>query len=193
MKVKPETFLVETEKALKIVERKVREQMHEMTPGSKLKVINELLEKVNDFYQFEELKKEKELVEFEIKNSGPKQFIPLDVQKKIEVNREIEMAELHKVLSIKYAELGKHLAIIEQSLQSKVLPLLNEINSLHDREYSISQLDKFLGADYGYTIGDSLVTRFNQASNMTNENVKAKCFIQTVESFATEMKEVKFK
>lgn len=193
MKVKPETFLVETEKALLIVERKVQEQMHEMTPGIKLKVLNESLEKVSDFYQFEELQKEKILVEFEIKNGSSKQFIPLDVQKKIEANREIETAALHKVLGDKYVELGKHLTIIEQSLQSKVSPLLNEINSLHDREHSISQLDKFLGADYGYTIGDNLVTNFGSAVYRTDENDKVKRLMKSVQSFVTEMKGVKSK
>ena len=193
MRVKPETFLVETEKALQIIMRKVKEQTNEMSPATKLKVLNELSKGAQDFYQHEEFQKEKALVEFEISRGGTKKFVPDDVREKIEANLEIEMAALHKVTAEKYAELEKHLKQIEKLLQSEVTPLLDEINALHNRELSVSNITRYLDATYGYTIGDQLVTHFLLGAFESYAGVKTKKFTQTVKTFTSEMKEVKYK
>ncbi|MFJ8065829.1 hypothetical protein ACIQYS_14460 [Psychrobacillus sp. NPDC096426] len=153
MKVKPEMFLVETEKALQIVERKVKEKMNEMTPKTQVKLLNEMLPKVQDFGQYEELLKKKQQLEFEILSSKGGQFIPDDAREKIENNRKIELAELYKVIDSKTATLKKHFDVIE----NEVMPLLQEINQLHQREISLGRLDRSLYGEYGYGIQDQLV------------------------------------
>ncbi len=195
MNIKAETFLLETEKALQIVERKVREKTNEMSPQTKLITLDKLLVTVGDFYQQEELLKEKAQVEFEIKKAGTRPFIPVEVREKIEANREIETEALHKVMGGKYAELGKHLATLEQLLQTKVTPLLDEINSLHDREHSMLPLEKFLCATYGYQDQNNgeLVADFMERAFASNERKIAANFKGTVEAFITESKGVKFK
>lgn len=141
-----EKYLVETKKALEIVEREAEAKMREITPLDRLRLLNKMLPEVKDFAQYEELQKKKAALEFQIQAGGTFTFVPKDAKERIEANRQIELAELHAVVAEKHKELAKHMQFIEKEM----LPLLHELNQLHGQENSVSRLDKYLNATYGY-------------------------------------------
>lgn len=180
-------YLVETKKALEIVERVVNETHHEMPPVEKLKLAKSMMVQTKEFDQYEFFKKEVAALEFEIQAGGEKRYIPVEVKEKIVANREIEMAELDGVLDVKYKKLGALISGIER----EVLPLLKEINELHKHERGVMRLDNFLNATYGYTEMGEKVSLFSPNAGTRNKVGYAEKLLKETESLLVAFKGAK--
>lgn len=147
-------YLVETKKALKIVERKLREFEHGPTRKERIARLEKFFKKAVDFEDLQELKAERESLEFQEMKNIPEQPIPEEVKERILSNHEIEMKVLREDIHKKYSELEQHFS----EFKTKVEPILKELNQLHACENSVNRLGPLLNRTYGYSIGGNFIT-----------------------------------
>ncbi|WP_042472702.1 hypothetical protein [Bacillus ndiopicus] len=148
-----EKYLVETKKALEIVERTVKEFENGPTRKERMELLEKLLKEAENYTDYEDLKKEHDSLAFQELKNISESPIPKDVKERIVSNHDIEMKKLKDVIYAKYDELEKHIDIFKNN----VLPILEELNELHACEKSVTRLGPLLNREYNYSINGHFI------------------------------------
>lgn len=129
-------YLVESTKALEIVERKVREFENGPDLTGRIEILEKLLPKTQGFEDFQATKAEIDKLAYEEMKGVPERPIPLDVKERIEANFDIEMTVVAADMEKKYAEIEALLAKFEKD----TTPLLTDLINMHAKVDKASRL-----------------------------------------------------
>lgn len=145
--IEEKQYFTETEKALKLLEEHVDGLSRAASPRDQLEILEELLPKVDDYEQFQELNKEKAALEFKIKYAHEsKPLVPEEHREKILSNHDIELAEIDGELAEQYRLLD---SCVEE-LEKTMVPLLINIYRLESRKDISRRLGRYTGGTYCY-------------------------------------------
>ncbi|WP_313470552.1 hypothetical protein [Lysinibacillus sp.] len=137
-------FLQETEKAINVTYNHVEKLRRSASPQDKLNILKRLLPEVKDYAQFQELSKERELLEFEIRHENQMSIIPTEHKSKIISNCEIEVG----ILDNKLNEYYKILDTLIREMETSLVPLLTNIYRLEKRKDLARSLNKYVEGIY---------------------------------------------
>ncbi|OKL37608.1 hypothetical protein [Domibacillus mangrovi] len=179
--IEPNSYFVESKKAIHIALDKEKSLLAEMPKQNKLDLLRKRKKDTNSVEEYEKIEELEKQLEKEIKFRKPIPLVPAEYKETIQRNVEIEAAELNKQLTELRKELKKQLPY----LQDVLLPLLVNVHELKKMRNIPNNINAILDFEFleegNFVSANYLVRKIN--NNEKNKLVEdLKEIISAIES-----------